>query len=109
MERDTAISAREHARPPVLEPGHTYGSLTDKISSITLRKRTSLGWFVAFATTFLLVALLIASIVRLIAVGAVFRKVPSSALPHTIVVIGGAGRPLPYRLHVCQPADHRRS
>ena len=29
-----------HTTPAVIEPGHTFGTVTDKISSIVLRKRT---------------------------------------------------------------------
>src|SRR5499425_1853830 len=37
---------------PVLGPGHTYGSVTDKISSIVLTRPTSLGWFIGFGIAF---------------------------------------------------------
>lgn len=33
---------------PVIGPGYTYGSVTDKISSIVLSRRTPLVWFIAF-------------------------------------------------------------
>ena len=33
---------------PFIEPGHTYGSITDKISSIILTRKTPLGWFIGF-------------------------------------------------------------
>lgn len=42
------------AAPPVIGPGHTFGSVTDKISSIVLTGRTPLGWFVGFGIAFLL-------------------------------------------------------
>ena len=35
-------------KAPVLEPGHTFGTVTDKISSIVLTRRTSLGWLAGF-------------------------------------------------------------
>jgi molybdopterin-containing oxidoreductase family membrane subunit len=46
----------DHAaqRPPVLEPGHTYASVTDAIASIVLRRRTPYGWLVGFAISFML-------------------------------------------------------
>lgn len=40
--------------PPVIEPGHTFASVSDKIGSIVLTKRTPLGWFAGFAISFLL-------------------------------------------------------
>jgi len=42
------------ADPPVLEPGHTYASVTDKISSIVLTRKTSRGWIFGFAVSFTL-------------------------------------------------------
>jgi Ni/Fe-hydrogenase subunit HybB-like protein len=39
---------------PVLEPGHSIGSVSDKISSIVLRQRRRPGWFLGFAISFLL-------------------------------------------------------
>src|SRR5271167_1842189 len=37
---------------PVLGPGHTYASVTDKISAIVLTLRTSLGWYIGFLIAF---------------------------------------------------------
>ena len=37
---------------PVLGPGHTYASVTDKISAIVLTRRTSLGWYIGFLISF---------------------------------------------------------
>jgi len=34
--------------PPVIEPGYTYASVTDKISSIVLTRRTPRGWIYGF-------------------------------------------------------------
>jgi Ni/Fe-hydrogenase subunit HybB-like protein len=34
--------------PPVIQPGHTYASVTDKISSIVLTRRTPRGWIYGF-------------------------------------------------------------
>src|ERR1700757_4619458 len=54
---------------PVLEPGHTYASVTDKISSIVLTRPTSLGWVAGFALTFTLVMVLTVSLAWLITKG----------------------------------------
>jgi len=32
------------APPPVIEPGHSYDSITEKISAIVLARKTPLGW-----------------------------------------------------------------
>src|SRR5205807_2384034 len=53
---------------PVLGPGHTFGSVTDKISSIVLTRPTSFGWFVGFAMAFGFTALMT------IAIGWLFIK-----------------------------------
>jgi Ni/Fe-hydrogenase subunit HybB-like protein len=34
--------------PPIIAPGYTFGSVTDKISSIVLARRTPLGWYLGF-------------------------------------------------------------
>ena len=62
-------SALRHQRPPVLEPGYTFGSVTDKISAITLTSRTPRGWFIGFGIAFLLTMVLLAAIAYLLAVG----------------------------------------
>jgi Ni/Fe-hydrogenase subunit HybB-like protein len=43
---------------PVLEPGHTFASVTDKISSIVLTRPTSMGWIAGFALAFTFVMIL---------------------------------------------------
>jgi molybdopterin-containing oxidoreductase family membrane subunit len=62
-------AALRHQRPPVLEPGYTFGSVTDKISAITLTSRTPRGWFIGFGIAFLLTMVLLAAIAYLLAVG----------------------------------------
>ena len=33
---------------PIVEPSHTFATITDHISSIVLRKKTPLGWLIGF-------------------------------------------------------------
>jgi Ni/Fe-hydrogenase subunit HybB-like protein len=54
---------------PILEPGHTFGSITDKISSIVLTGRTPLFWYISFGLGFALVLLLLFCITALVSVG----------------------------------------
>jgi Ni/Fe-hydrogenase subunit HybB-like protein len=54
---------------PVIEPGYTYSSVTDKISSIVLTRPTSLGWVAGFAFSFTLVMVLTISLAWLIIKG----------------------------------------
>ena len=56
-------------RAPVLEPGHSFTSVTDKISSIVLTRPTSLGWIVGFTVAFLVVMLLTVALAWLITKG----------------------------------------
>jgi Ni/Fe-hydrogenase subunit HybB-like protein len=53
----------------VLAPGHTYASVTDKISAIVLTGRTPRGWLIGFGLSFALVMLLMYAIAYLLAVG----------------------------------------
>jgi Ni/Fe-hydrogenase subunit HybB-like protein len=54
---------------PVLGPGHTYSSVTDKISSIVLTRPISKGWLAGFALCFAIVMMLMVAITYLIAKG----------------------------------------
>jgi Ni/Fe-hydrogenase subunit HybB-like protein len=47
---------------PVVPAGHTIGSISDKISSIVLARRTPLGWYAGFGAAFLFVMLLLVSL-----------------------------------------------
>jgi molybdopterin-containing oxidoreductase family membrane subunit len=54
-------SAGVETRPPIIAPGHTYGSVTDRIEDTVLTARTPRGWFVGFAAGFLLLQLFFVS------------------------------------------------
>jgi molybdopterin-containing oxidoreductase family membrane subunit len=51
---------------PIIAPGHTFASVTDKISSIVLTKKTPLAWFIGFGVVFLLMMLLLYTITALL-------------------------------------------
>src|SRR3954452_1428281 len=53
-------------RPPVIAPGHTFGTVTDKISSIVLSRRTPLGWWLGFLFAFFLANVMLVSIAYLL-------------------------------------------
>src|SRR6266550_17813 len=55
--------------PDVIAPGHTFGSVTDKISGIVLTHRTPLGWFFGFAIAFMFLMILNVTIVKLLFTG----------------------------------------
>src|SRR6201984_1541890 len=53
----------------VLEPGHSYGSVTNKIASIVLTRPISVGWLAGFSIAFTLLMVLMISIAWLIIKG----------------------------------------
>src|SRR4051794_40896079 len=54
------------APAPVLEPGYTYGTVTDKISAIVLRRPYEVRWMVGFAISFLLLMVLLVAIAEVL-------------------------------------------
>jgi Ni/Fe-hydrogenase subunit HybB-like protein len=54
---------------PVIEPGYTYESVTDSISSIVLRQKTPRGWWIGFAISLVLTLVLFASLGYLLLLG----------------------------------------
>jgi Ni/Fe-hydrogenase subunit HybB-like protein len=54
------------ARPALIGPGHTFGTVTDKISAIVLGRRTPLAWFVGFGIGFSLLMVLLVTITNLL-------------------------------------------
>ena len=57
------------APPPVIEPGHTFATITDKISAIVLRRRTSRGWLVGFGISFFFLLVLMNAVGYLLLAG----------------------------------------
>src|SRR6195256_6944605 len=54
---------------PVIAPGHTFGTVTDKISAIVLARRTPFAWYAGFGAAFLLTLLLLVSLGYLVLKG----------------------------------------
>ena len=55
--------------PPVIEPGHSFESVTDSISAIVLTQTPTRGWWVGLGIGFLLFCGLILSLFKLVTVG----------------------------------------
>jgi Ni/Fe-hydrogenase subunit HybB-like protein len=53
----------------LLQPGHTLGTVTDKISSIVLTRGTTKGWLFGFAIAFSLMMLLLVAVSYLLVAG----------------------------------------
>src|SRR5881398_2627368 len=62
-------SAKAQDSLPLIEPGHTFASITDKISAIVLTSRTPRFWYIGFGLSFILVLVLLYCIAALVAVG----------------------------------------
>ena len=58
-----------HTTVPVVGAGLTFSSVTDKISSLVLKRKTPLWWFIGFAISFFLVQLLLLTITHLVFTG----------------------------------------
>ena len=56
-------------RPPFIEPGHTFESVTDKIGAIVLEQRTRRGWLIGFTIAFSMLMLLLVALANLVATG----------------------------------------
>ena len=70
MESERPAQTTESERSPeIIAPGHTYASVTDKISTIVLTGRTPRGWWIGFGVAFALVMVLLYSVAYLLAVG----------------------------------------
>ena len=54
---------------PLIEPGHTFASISDKIGSIVLTRRTPWFWWLGFGLSFIFVLILFYCIAALVAVG----------------------------------------
>ncbi|HWA99067.1 MAG TPA: NrfD/PsrC family molybdoenzyme membrane anchor subunit [Pirellulales bacterium] len=61
--------ARPDDRAPVVEPGHTFASVTDQISSIVLTRGVQRGWLIGFGISFAITMLLLYAITMTVAVG----------------------------------------
>jgi Ni/Fe-hydrogenase subunit HybB-like protein len=55
--------------PSMIPSGYTFGSVTDKISSIVLARKTPAGWWLGFGIAFALTCLLLLSLLYLVVEG----------------------------------------
>jgi len=67
MQDDKELKEKLH--PAMIEGDHSFASVTDKISDVTLKKRTPFHWFIGFAIAFMVAQLLLFSVVWLLANG----------------------------------------
>ena len=63
------MASQDRVVHPVIGPGHTFASVTDKISSIVLTTKTPIGWFVGFGIAFSLFMVFLATVSYLLVKG----------------------------------------
>jgi molybdopterin-containing oxidoreductase family membrane subunit len=68
-ERHDDLHTSIHATHPVVGTELTFGSVTDKISAIVLKRKTPIGWFIGFAVSFALFQLMLLTITKMLFVG----------------------------------------
>ena len=68
MEQKDSVEQMEvmQGRPPIIQPGYTFATVTDKISSIVLTRPTSFAWLVGVGFAATLAFVLLASITYLV-------------------------------------------
>src|SRR6202049_3723331 len=59
----------DEQRAPVIEPGYTFGSVTEKISAIVLTRPASNGWFLGFGVAFMLTMMMLYAVGYLVLKG----------------------------------------
>jgi molybdopterin-containing oxidoreductase family membrane subunit len=64
---ETRIHMTETA--PLVGPGHDFASVTDKISSLVLKRKTPIWWFIGFAIAFSITMMLLLTITNLVFTG----------------------------------------
>jgi Ni/Fe-hydrogenase subunit HybB-like protein len=69
LEQDEEAQSPEISSGAVVRPGYTFGSVTDKISSIVLRRGAPRGWMIGFGVSFLIVMVLLYAIGYLLVTG----------------------------------------
>src|SRR5437870_5656016 len=57
------------AQAPVIQPGHTFGSVTDKISALVLVRPYNWRWIAGFAVSFALMMMFLAAVTYLFVKG----------------------------------------
>ncbi len=65
----TEIAPKVLREPPVIGPGYTYASVTDKISSIVLTQKSPRAWWIGFSIAFSFTMMLMVAITYVIHTG----------------------------------------
>ena len=65
----TSGTTADREQAPLVEPGHTFGSVTDKISAVVLTQPAPRSWFVGFAVGFTLLMLMFWALANIVVRG----------------------------------------
>ena len=65
----TAPGLDERGRTPIIGPGHTFETVTDKISAVVLTRKTPRGWWIGFGIAFTLLMVFIVAVTNLLVTG----------------------------------------
>jgi len=68
-EKTTKTTSGRVQLPPIIAPGHTFETVTDRISEVVLQRKTPFGWFIGFAIAFSIAMVMLMSITYLLARG----------------------------------------
>jgi molybdopterin-containing oxidoreductase family membrane subunit len=66
---DNIKDIQKRIYPPMVEGEHDFGTVSDRISDLTLKKRTPIGWYVGFAVGFMLLQVLMMTVTYLLFTG----------------------------------------
>ena len=69
MVQEAAPRTPPASPPPIIGGRHTFGTITDKISSIVLTGRTPRFWYVCFGVAFIFVLVLLFCIAAVVSIG----------------------------------------
>jgi molybdopterin-containing oxidoreductase family membrane subunit len=69
QQRHDDLHSSIHATHPVVGTELTFGSVTDKISAIVLKRKTPITWFIGFAVSFALFQLMMLAVTKLVFIG----------------------------------------
>jgi hypothetical protein len=56
-------------QPPMVQGDHNYGTVSDKIGDVTLKRRTPFHWFIGFGIAFMIAQALLFTVTVLLARG----------------------------------------
>ncbi|HZT60783.1 MAG TPA: NrfD/PsrC family molybdoenzyme membrane anchor subunit [Pyrinomonadaceae bacterium] len=69
MSAEDAQKSEELRLPPIVRPGHTFASVTGKISAIVLKRPYTPGWLLGFGASFMLLMLFMYAVTYLLVAG----------------------------------------